>query len=92
MILYSAHSEKPETATNAAPLRDWWVENFRIDKRTRMNWKILLLPKNRTRTAFNSNFDNRHMKPPIFAKKTEKLLNGPPFETATQFMVRDRCL
>jgi len=50
-----------------------------------MNWKILLLPQKRTRTAFKSNFDNQHMKPPIFAKKTEKGLNGPPFVTVPMF-------
>ena len=53
-----------------------------------MNWKILLLPQKRTRTAFRSNFVNRYMKPPIIAKKTHIRLNGPPFVTAPNKMRR----
>ncbi len=67
------------TVPNGGPLRDLCVENSPIDKRVRMNWKILILPQKRTRTAFRSNFVNRQMKPPIIAKKTDIQLNGPPF-------------
>ncbi len=44
-----------------------------------MNSKILLLPYKRTRTAFRGNFVNRYMKPSVIVKKTDMLLNGPPF-------------
>jgi len=50
-----------------------------------MNWNILLLPQERTRTAFRSNFVNRSIKPSIITKKTDIRLNGSPFVAVPSF-------
>jgi len=71
------------TVSNGGTLGNLCVETTRIDKRPRMNSKILLLPKKRTRTAFRSNFVNRCLKPPIITKKTKIWLKVPPFGTFT---------